>query len=1595
MAELARLPASATGLGLVALLSIPALRTFVLQTRKGAARDNFYQDRDGKSTPEAIASFSNRRHKIALLLSSVIGLATSVALSVVVTLDQTQHKFCMETWLNTASWILIQSQATLLFAIHAPVEVHDTGFWIFLSCLITGSIASIQTYAAIGDFAHRLDVALILRAVNVGAAVVTLLSSILIPRRPKVFFRDEPVDSQWTTSVLSRGTWGWPRTLMDKASKQGDLEERDIPQPDHLLRVDEVMVTWNSQSKGQTLLRDLWTVYRGRILLQWTTTILRCVFGVIPFWVMLDLVQRLTDRGGDAGAPSRELCGLVVLLGLVSMAEQWADSWVSFYAINMLMMPMRAQLSALIYEKSLRRKNVKSAEKTKEGDQGEREAATSARSENHDGDEETPLLDGHSDGNQAAANNGTDTNPSDTNGNTKKTEDQKPNDSKPEDTSFQSRQSVVNLVGIDTRRISNFMAMQFFIVASFGKLIFYSIFLIQLIGWIPFVVGILAWALVLPINTYFSKRLIKLTAKIMTVRDKKLAIVNEALQGIRQIKFAALEGEWESRINGVRDEELGATWTMFLADVGIFGCWVVSPILLAAASLATYALIEGELTPPVAFVSISVFKALEVTLGALPELLTGAFETLVSIRRVDSYLKGPEMKQTVSEGPDVGFEDATISWPVDEEVPDEERFLLKNLNLTFPAGELSVITGKTGTGKSLILSALIGESDLVQGKIRTPPRPSFLERNDLNAHPGNWILPGSVAFIAQTPWLESASLRDNILFGLPFVKSRYHQVLRVCALKKDLDILTDGDKTELGANGINLSGGQKWRITLARAIYSRAEILIMDDIFSAVDAHVGRQIFEECISGPICKGRTRILVTHHVGLVQSKAKFFVELGEEGVLHSGLTSELAATGVLQEIKNHEQTPEEIQEDEATGSSTAVASEAASTVETPPNEEEIGDDPDSDADAKKFIQDETREKGMVKSQIYSAYIKASGGVPAWLLCVLIYTAFEGGNLARSWWVRIWTGSNDSASGISTGNALHPQGFIMPGLTLQEPAYSPQLLVAPSHTRGLTFYLGIYCGLSLAAGIIGTVRFWWAFWMSIMASRTLFRETLGSVLRTPLRWLDTVPVGRILNRLTSDFETIDQRLSMNLGMLVWHLLSVGCACIAASMVSAYVLLPASVLIVVAGVISKKYLDGARPFKRLESTSKSPVFELFNATLNGISTLRAFEKTTAYNDKMNKKLDLWDSVTMCIWSSNRWLSFRTSMVGTVFTTIIGFVVIFTPGVDGALAGFALSFALDFTSNILWTIRSYSQLELDMNAAERVIEYSKLQTESQEGQTPPASWPTSGKIEVKDLVIGYAENLPAVLKGITFDVRPNERIGVVGRTGAGKSSLTLGLFRFLEPRSGSVHIDGVDTSKIDLHTLRSRLSIIPQDPVLFSGTIRSNLDPFNHRSDEELKTALARAHLIESGEYDVSGAATPTGGQGNSNVFKDLSSPVSESGGNFSQGQRQLLCLARAIVSRPKVMVLDEATSAVDMKTDALIQRSIREEFTSSTLIVIAHRLSTVIDFDRILVLSGGEIAEYGTPRELWEKEGGLFREMCENTGEPDLLREKVYGGK
>lgn len=1560
---------------LVAGASIPGLSSIFCRwkvQRRGYTRGyrHVYEDQDGPASGESEREFSNTVQCCSIALLSLLGLLSSLAISVLATASRDNRPFPIEPWLHFAIWVLLGAQSVALFAEPLSTKRFNLGLYNAVACIIL--LAAVCIYMTLGtswfEFPSFNTAPDILTFIQSLAAFLSGCTSVLLPRRPNVFRNGKVVDRQYTASFISRISFGWTTPLLSFATRNQGLGIDDLPELDYATRSKTLLESFDKTKRpGEKLWRTLIREYIYPLLLQFSLAVVSSVLSFAPQYCLLGILRAM--EGQYAGSGYATIMGVwVISLGASILIFSTIESWMYWMVYSQLGIPVYEQISAVVFAKSIRRKDVKGPQKS---------AEASGKDSNID--------------------------------------DRQTNAETEEDEAQKTRQATINLVAVDAKRVSDFAAYNYIIFSTTVKLTIAFAFLIRLIGWKSLGAGLIVAVIITPLNIIMAKRYTGAQTALMKFRDQKMAVITEALQGIRQIKFSALENQWEEKIFAIRNIELNAQWTAFLFDIGLISLWILGPIMLSAVSLAAYSLIYGELSASVAFTTMSIFTSIEFSMSILPELIADFVEAYVSSKRIDKHLEAVERVQTTLPADTISFEKATVSWPAEEVEGDQDKFMLKDVSLSFPPDGLSVISGRTGSGKSLLLAAILGESDILDGVVRVPVAPPLEERFDDQATKANWIIDSAIAYVAQVPWIENATIRDNILFGLPHDHERYKKVLFACALEKDLEMLPDGELTDIGANGINLSGGQKWRVSFARALYSRAGILIMDDLFSALDAHTGRHLHVHAINGELCRGRTRVLVTHHVGLCLPQADYSVHLEGGFVQHAGSVQELRRTGSLTDIlaqddnaESEEGAVEEpIEGDFEEGntlqkilSHRSQISAQGTTVESPPSQA-----------PKQFQQDEKRETGSIKLINYIKYFQNGGSIIYWVFALSTFVGYVVLQIGRTWWINIWTRSSKTEV---TDQHLDLM-FHIAGKN-----------ASTSSNHSLWFYLGVYFALSVVSCIIGTLRYAYLLVAAVRASRNLFQKLTFVVLRAPLRWLDTVPVGRILNRFTADFNMIDSKLPYDFGFMLYNVLQVVGIIAAGFLVSQSLILFAVLLLGVCLYYSQRFLAGAREIKRLESNAKSPIYEQFGSALIGLTTIRAFGKGQTYIERMFKKIDCHAQAYWHLWLFNRWLSFRMNVVGAVFSTITAGLIVSIRGMDASLAGFALSFALQYTQSIAWALRQYANVELDMNATERVLEYSRIETETQEGADAPAAWPTEGRLEVSDLVVGYAPDLPPVLRGLSFTVEKNQRVGVVGRTGAGKSSLTLALFRFLEAREGAIFVDGIDVSKIKLRDLRGRLAIIPQDPVLFSGTVRSNLDPFNEYSDIELNDALERVHLTSataentrrnstsSSSSPQTGRTTPTLNSNqttaaetattatsatqtaNTNIFNSLQSTISEGGLNLSQGQRQLLCLARAIVARPKVMVLDEATSAVDMDTDALIQRSIRSEFgrNSTTLLVIAHRLSTIADFDKILVMDAGKAVEFGSPRELLGIEDGVFRGLVGESGEREELEKVIMGG-
>ncbi|KAI0676238.1 multidrug resistance-associated ABC transporter [Trametes maxima] len=1162
---------------------------------------------------------------------------------------------------------------------------------------------------------------------------------------------------------------------------------------------------------------------------------------------------------------------------------------------------------------------------------------------------------------------------------------------------FSSKAQVMTLMTTDVDRVSDFAWHLFTLVDAPIELLVGSLFLYRLLG-VSCFFGLGVTCLLLPLNHFAGKVVVSAEDNLMKSRDERVALMNEILGGIRMLKarfpFMAWERSFEARVLKVRERELKYQKLNYTIEVLWNAIWNGTPILVTLVSFWHYTVVRGQvLTPSVAFTSVSsLFNEMRFALTALPETLVDMLQCVVSLRRIEKYLHGAEVASVpplADQQQQIALQSATITWPQDRTrgstssaAPSaastpRPQFVLVDLTLDFPLGELSLICGKLGSGKSLLLLALLGEADLLSGQMVCPRSPpdTIASFAGVVVPQEEWIVHGVCAYVPQSAWLRNASIKENILFDLPYVEERYQKVLEACALLSDFEILEDGDESEIGERGVNLSGGQKARVSLARAVYSRASVLFLDDVLSAVDAHTAHHLYHQCLKGDLMRGRTLILVSHHVQLCAPGAKYIVALDNGRVQYSGDYESFGSSGVLTTLvqsgatdladEKEETTVEKVEEliEEAVeggasrGSAEASTSEASSTVAPTPAETDAK--PEKKRAPRKLVEEEKRAVGRISKDIWTTYLKAYGSVGYWVAFTLALVLAAISPVLENGWLRVWSGSYEQTS-------------------------SP---------RPPSFYIGVYAATThvLVGLVFSTLRWVVLYHGGIHASIALYKRLLEGVLFANIRFHDTVSRGRLLNRFGKDFEGIDSSLPDDFGHSVFYALNVVTTFVTISVVGGPPFVLAAIIFgFLYYSVGKVYGQTSRDMRRLDSVTRSPLYSIYGETIAGVTVLRAFGASSKFLRDMLCCADTNANPYYWMWGVNRWLSARFNLLSSAVIAITAFVAVLTPRIDASMAGFALAFATSLLGDLLFLVRRFVGLEQSMVAVERVKEFSELPREPPEfiEPRPPASWPATGAIKCEDLVIRYAPDLPNVLHNLNFEIRPGEKVGILGRTGSGKSTLALSFFRFVEPTEGRILVDGLDISKIGLSDLRSKLTIIPQDPTILSGTLRSTLDVFGEYQDAEIYEALRRVHLIPTG--DVSEESDGV----NVNVFRNLDSPVSEAGENFSTGEKQLLCMARAILKRSRVLLMDEATASVDYATDELIGKTIRHEFAESTILTIAHRLRTVIDYDRVMLLDQGRIAEFDKPATLLSNAQSKFYSLCKATGKQEFAVLKRMAG-
>uniref|UniRef100_A0A5F9DU00 Multidrug resistance-associated protein 1 n=1 Tax=Oryctolagus cuniculus TaxID=9986 RepID=A0A5F9DU00_RABIT len=1081
---------------------------------------------------------------------------------------------------------------------------------------------------------------------------------------------------------------------------------------------------------------------------------------------------------------------------------------------------------------------------------------------------------------------------------------------------------IVNLMSVDAQRFMD-LATYINMIWSAPLQVILALCLLWLNLGPSVLAGVAVMVLMVPFNAVMAMKTKTYQVAHMKSKDNRIKLMNEILNGIKVLKLYAWELAFKEKVMDIRQEELKVLKkSAYLAAVGTF-TWVCTPFLVALSTFAVYVMVDENniLDAQKAFVSLALFNILRFPLNILPMVISSIVQASVSLKRLRIFLSHEELepdsieRRSVKDGGgtnSITVKNATFTWARGEPPT------LNGITFSIPEGALVAVVGQVGCGKSSLLSALLAEMDKVEGHV---------------------ALKGSVAYVPQQAWIQNDSLRENILFGRQLQERYYQAVLEACALLPDLEILPSGDRTEIGEKGVNLSGGQKQRVSLARAVYCDADIYLFDDPLSAVDAHVGKHIFESVV-GPkgMLKHKTRILVTHSISYLPQVDVIVVmsggKISEMGSYQELLARDGAFAEFLRTYASAEQ--EQDAEDEGlTGSSgpgketkqmengmlvtdgggkplqrqlSSSSSYSGDISRQHNSTTELQKPGAKEEETWKLMEADKAQTGQVKLSVYWDYMKAIGLFISFL-SIFLFLCNHVSSLASNYWLSLWTDDP-----VVNGTQEHTK-----------------VRLSVYGALGISQGIAVF-GYSMAVSIGG-----------IFASRRLHLDLLHNVLRSPMSFFERTPSGNLVNRFSKELDTVDSMIPQVIKMFMGSLFSVVGACIIvllATPIAAVIIPP---LGLVYFFVQRFYVASSRQLKRLESVSRSPVYSHFNETLLGVSVIRAFEEQERFIRQSDLKVDENQKAYYPSIVANRWLAVRLECVGNCIVLFAAlFAVISRHSLSAGLVGLSVSYSLQVTAYLNWLVRMSSEMETNIVAVERLKEYSETEKEAPwqiQETAPPSTWPQVGRVEFRDYGLRYREDLDLVLKHINVTIDGGEKVGIVGRTGAGKSSLTLGLFRINESAEGEIIIDGVNIAKIGLHDLRFKITIIPQDPVLFSGSLRMNLDPFSRYSDEEVWTSLELAHLKEF----VS--ALPD----------KLNHECAEGGENLSVGQRQLVCLARALLRKTKILVLDEATAAVDLETDDLIQSTIRTQFDDCTVLTIAHRLNTIMDYTRVIVLDKG----------------------------------------
>ncbi|KAI1200587.1 ABC transporter [Nemania serpens] len=1006
------------------------------------------------------------------------------------------------------------------------------------------------------------------------------------------------------------------------------------------------------------------------------------------------------------------------------------------------------------------------------------------------------------------------------------------------------------------------------------QLILAFVFLWQLLGW-SCLLG-LAWFVLLQlINAGWIRRLYLNEKLRRTASDVRINATSQFITAIRPLRWYDWQYKWLDTIMESRAAELHLRVVTGLWGIAISGTNLSGSTLFPVFTFFAYTYVAKQpLTVDVAFPALQLFTLLETSLKEIPNLVTVLLNAYVSLDRIETFMAEPDKQENDSDDPtsQVEFRDATFAWPT------SHKPVLKDLNLHFTTG-LSIICGRVGTGKTALLQAILGELDKVSGGCTLP--------NEM------------VGYCAQSPWLQNMSIRDNILFNFPYDPVRYKKVVDACALTTDFASFAHGDLSDIGENGIGLSGGQRARVALARAVYSNSRILLLDDPLAALDHGTAESIVRKLLQGPLAEGRTIILATHRVDLCAHLADQFVEI------NNGRARVLDPDEISQEINILAMEQQVL--DVAHEDNVHMAS--------------VGEDDAAIPD--KFITDEHRASGGVVARIYWIYIKA-GKLRWWVVVIAFFSAFRFARIFNAWFLKAWGEKYPSIEELTLATWRLGDGIFDN---------------FPSPVDDLTPWLVCYAALGVAMALLYTLTQCGLLLILYLAAKNLFGRVLHQVSCATFRFYDTTPVGRLMNRLTADIGMLDGGMIAPLQDVTFWSINWITSMIVIASITPMFLAFAIAMTLWFTYIFNLFIPTSQSLRRLEMVSLSPLMSNFGILLEGLATIRAFKGQTHFQNKNIVITDAFQKMDHFYWSLQAWLQYRFDAISAISTFSLVLLSLYqrlSPG----LTAFVLATASQFVDATHGICRAYGKLQMDFVSVERVVELLDLEEEPVGCFSPPASWPSySDDITFDKVTLKYAPHLDPSLRDVSFVIPGGATCAVLGRTGSGKSTLALALLATVHPERGSIRVGDVDIAQVDVHKWRQRISFVAQDPVLFPGTLRDNLDPLQLHSDAECETALQR--ILGPGWA--------------------LDSRVDDGGKNLSQGQRQLVGIGRAVLRRSPVIILDEATASIDKETAFAIQDVLRDELAQSTVITIAHRLEAVRDADYFIRLDAGRVIEAG----------------------------------